>query len=60
MIISKNIEIDIDECELTIKELRKLRNKYYDKKDYDTVKKRNSEKLECFQKTVGLCGKCMI
>lgn len=29
-------------------------------KDYDTVKKRNSEKLECFQKTVGLCGKCMI
>ena len=39
MIISKNIEIDIDECEVTIKELRKLRNKYYDKKDYDTVEK---------------------
>lgn len=41
MIISKNIEIDIDEFEVTIKELRKLRNKYYDKEDYDTVEKIN-------------------
>lgn len=39
MIISKNIEINIDEYEVTIKELRKLRNKYYDKKDYDTIEK---------------------
>ena len=37
--LSNHIEIDIDECEVTIKELRKLRNKYYDKKDYDTVEK---------------------
>ena len=41
MTILKNIEIDVDETEITIKELRKLRNKYYDEENYDVVEEIN-------------------
>lgn len=41
MIISKNIEININETEITLQELRKLRNTYCYEKDYYTADKIN-------------------
>lgn len=41
MIVSKSIEININEVEITVQELRNLRNKYYDEEKYDTAEKIN-------------------
>lgn len=41
MDVCKNIKISIDEAEVTVQELRKLRNKYYSDEDYDTAEKVN-------------------